>query len=225
MPPPKRSILPALREFHFEGITEYSEQVVTRIDTPQLHNMDMIFINRIDFHCPQLAQFLNRTPSLIGQLSAVRVRFYDSTVYVRLHTWFSYLVNIHIRCGEPNQQLSSVEQVFNSSYHPFSSVKKLCIDHKCPQLVWTIENTLWLELLLPFTAAKRLYLSKEFAPCIAASLQVLVGDRIMEVLPSLEDIFVEDLESSGAFRENIGQFIAARQLSNHPIAISRWFKF
>jgi hypothetical protein len=92
-------------------------------------------------------------------------------------------------------------------------------------LVWkndAIENTLWLQLLLPFTAVKNLYLSKQFAPGIAAALQELVGTRITEVLPCLQNIFVEKLRPSGPFQENIGQFVAARRLSDHPIAISDW---
>ena len=43
-----------------------------------------------------------------------------------------------------------------------------------------------------------------------------------EVLPSLQNIFVMGLEPSGSIRENIGQFVAARELSNHTIAISVW---
>jgi hypothetical protein len=87
-----------------------------------------------------------------------------------------------------------------------------------------IENTLWLQPLLPFTAVKNLYLDKEFAPGIAVALQELVGDRITEVLPSLQNIFVDRLEPWGPFQENIGQFVAARQLSGHPITISVWDK-
>jgi hypothetical protein len=76
-----------------------------------------------------------------------------------------------------------------------------------------------LQLLLPFTAVMNLYLYKEFAPSIAAALQELAGAGITEVLPSLQNIFVEKLELSGPFQENIGQFVAARQLSGRPIAI------
>jgi hypothetical protein len=79
-----------------------------------------------------------------------------------------------------------------------------------------------LQLLLPFTAVKNLYLSKEFAPDIAAALHELVGGRITEVLPSLQHISVEELEPLGPFQENIGQFVAARQLSDHPVTISYW---
>jgi len=81
-----------------------------------------------------------------------------------------------------------------------------------------------LQLLLPFTAVKDLYLSKEFAPGIAAALQELVGARITEVLPSLQNIFMEGLEPSGPLQEIIGRFVAARLLSDHPIAISAWHK-
>ena len=70
---------------------------------------------------------------------------------------------------------------------------------------------------------KNLYLSKQFAPGITAALQELVGGRT-EVLPNLQNVFVERLELSGSFQENIRQLVAARQLTNHPIAISNWNK-
>ena len=87
------------------------------------------------------------------------------------------------------------------------------IGHQSWQPVWksdAIENTLWLQLLLPFTAVKNLYLSKEFAPGIAGALQELVGDRITDMLPSLQNILVDGLrveQSLEPLRENIGQFV------------------
>jgi hypothetical protein len=86
-------------------------------------------------------------------------------------------------------------------------VEVLYIEYQYSELVSkndAIEDTLlWLQLLLPFTAVKNLYLSKEFSPSIAAALQDLVGDRIIEVLPSLQNIFVEGLKPSGPFQEII----------------------
>jgi hypothetical protein len=104
-------------------------------------------------------------------------------------------------------------------------VEDLYIEHEYSKLVWkndSIDNILWLRLLLPFTAVKKFYLSKEFVPGIAAALQELVEDRITEVLSSLQNIFVEGLEPSVPFQKNVGQFVAARQLSDHPIAIYDW---
>ena len=226
LPPPKRSTLPALHLLIFSGVVEYLAELVTRIDTPQLHQMYISFFNQIDFDCSRLAQFIGRTPTL-RTLDEAHLQFDDSTASVKLRSWMSQsnLVDllIYISCSEPDWQLSSIEQVCSSSSHPLSTVEDLYIEHQYSQLVWkndAIENTLWLELFLPFTAVKNLYLSKRFAPGIAAALQELVGARITEVFPSLQNIFVERLEPLGPFQENIGQFVIARQLSGHPVAIS-----
>jgi hypothetical protein len=197
---------------------------VTCIDTPQLDHMQITFFNQIDFDTPRLAQFINRTPKL-GKRDA-HVRFYDEIVIVGLYPGTSAsIVEIAISCREPDWQLSSIEQVCNSFFHTLSTVEDLYIEHECSELVWeneAIENTLWLQLLLPFPAVQNLYLSKESAPGIAAVLKELVGGRITEVLPNLRNIFVKGLEPSGAFQKNIGQFVDARQLSGHLIAISDW---
>src|SRR6266849_3941382 len=221
-PPSNRCVIPALNYFHFKGVIEYLEDLVTFIDAPQLNTLNITFFNQIDFNTPQLAQFINRTPS-IRKRDAL-VQFDDIFARVGFPPW-SGILEIAISCKKPDWQLSSVAQVCNSLYHPLSKAEKLYIEHRYSQLVWkndAIENSLWLELLLPFTAVKDLYLSKEFAPGIAAALQELVGGRITEVLLNLENIFVEELEPSGPFQEKIGEFVAARQLSGHPIAISFW---
>jgi len=98
-------------------------------------------------------------------------------------------------------------------------IEDLFIEHRYSRLVWkndAIENTLWLELLLPFRAVKNLYLFKEFGPGIAVALREIVGT---EVLPSLQSIFVDGLEPPGPLQENIRQFVAARELSGHSIII------
>jgi hypothetical protein len=232
LPLPKRSVLHALRELIFRGVTEYLEDLVTRIDTPQLDYMLITFFNQIDFDCPRLVQFINRTPTLtIKPLDEAHVQLYGSAASVGLRSRTSKRDQlwIEISCREPDWQLSSIEQICNSSLPPLSTVEELYIERDPLERVSqidAIENTLWLQLLLPFTAVKNLYLSKEFAPAIAAALQELVGGRITEVsrLPSLQNIFVEGLEPLGPFQEKIGQFIAARQLSGHYIATSGWDK-
>jgi hypothetical protein len=224
-PPSKRSVIPALDYFRFKGVIEYLEDLVTFIDAPQLNTFYITFFNQIDFDIPRLAQFINRTPT-IRTLDEAHVQFDDYFASVGLPPGPGTL-QITISCREPDWQLSSIEQVCNSSLHPISTVEVLYIEHEYSQLVWkndAIENTLWLQLLLPFTAVKDLYLSREFAPGIAAALQELVGARITDVLPSLQNIFMEGLEPSGPLQESIGRFVAARLLSDHPIAVSAWDK-
>jgi hypothetical protein len=221
-PRSKRSVIPALTSLHFKGVIEYLEDLVTGIDTPQLDDTRINFFNQIDFNIPRLAQFINRSPKLEERYAIVQL--YDHSARIELLPSPGNL-EIAISCREPDWQLSSIEQVCNSSLHPLSTVDYLYIEHHRSGLVWkddAIENTLWLRLLLPFTAVKNLFLSKEFAPGIAAALKELVGGRMTEVLPSLQNIFVGALEPSGPVQKDIGQFVAARQLSDHPITISVW---
>jgi hypothetical protein len=85
-----------------------------------------------------------------------------------------------------------------------------------------LENRHWLEFFHRFTTVKNLYISREFVPRIAPTLQELVGERVNEVLPNLQSIFLEDIQESGFVPEDLRQFIAARQLSSRPITISHW---
>jgi hypothetical protein len=85
-----------------------------------------------------------------------------------------------------------------------------------------VEITLWLDLLRSFVAVKNLYLSDEFGPRIAPALQALVGGRTTEGLPTLENVFLQGFQPSGPLHEGIERFVAARRLTSHPVAISRW---
>ena len=241
-PPQKCSILPALAKFYFEGPIEYLEQLVARIDTPQLEKMSIFFFYRFNFnfYCPRLVQFVNRTPTLraLGD-SEAHVQFHErmAVVILRYRASKSSLDGLCIESlyREIHRQLSFINRSVTPPLHFLSTVEDLYFDHRSWDVDWEeledeappIGNDLWFELLLPFFAAKNLYLSEEFAPDIAASLQEFVGDRLTEVLPKLQHIFVEKLEPSGPIRENIGKFVAARQLSSHSqaIVISVWDRF
>jgi hypothetical protein len=85
-----------------------------------------------------------------------------------------------------------------------------------------IEDMKWLEIFHPYAAVRNLYLRKEIAQYIAPALQDLVGERVTDVLPILECIFLEGLEPSGPVEEAIGQFVAARRLLGHPVVVSHW---
>ena len=231
-PPSKRSVTPALNSFLFKGVIEYLEDLVTFIDAPQLKSFSITSVYQIEFGTPRLAEFITCTPTLRA-LDEAYVQFDDSTASIKLgyQTSDVYDLEIAISCKEPDWQLSSVTRVCNpnSPLLPFSNVEDLYITNEYSDPPWEYdENALWSELLLAFTAVKDLYLSKELAPDIAAALQELVGARVIEVLPSLQNIFVEDFRAPDLPRafdlqENIWQFAGARRHAGHPIAISVWF--
>jgi hypothetical protein len=69
---------------------------------------------------------------------------------------------------------------------------------------------------------KELYISYVIMLFIAPVLQELVGERVIEVLPALQTLFLEERFISVPVQEVIEQYVATRQLAGHPIAISRW---
>ena len=228
LPPTTRTVLPILTHFSFNGVCEYLDDLVARIDAPRV-NLDITFFNDIVFDTPQFVQFIGRTPTL-KVLKAARVVFRDHAAFINFSSQTSDYTSLEVKvsCRELDWQVSSLEQVCTSCLPPLSTSEELYIfrdlfPSPCSQD--NIENTVWLELLHPFTAVKNLYLSKEFASHIMPALQELVGVRTAEVLPALQNIFLEGLEASGPVQEGIRQFVTMRQVTSHPIAVSRWVRY
>jgi hypothetical protein len=225
-PPLTRSVLPVLTSFWFKGVCEYLEDLVTRIDAPQLGYLHITLFNQIVFDTPQFIQFISRTP-LLGAFEKAFVILRNNAARVNLlsQTSGSRMLNMNIPCMELDWQVSSMEQVCTSCLPPLPALEDLYI-YENPEWppVWqdNIENTLWLELLQPFTGVKNLYLSEKFASRIIPALQELTGGRTTEVLPTLENIFLEELQPSRIVQEGIQQFIATRQVTSRPVAVSRW---
>ena len=223
--PPTRMVFPVLTLFWFRGVSEYLDDLVVRIDAPLLEMLDIMFFNQILFDTPQLVQFISRTPALKAPETA-HVMFEDGGAWVRLSSRASDFTDftVEIPCQNSDWQVSALEQVCTSCLPPLSTLEDLYI-YESPYLYpkWqdNIENSLWLELFQPFTAVKNLYLSKEFEPRIMPSLQELVGERMAEVLPTLQNLFLEGLDTSRPIPKASEQFVARRQASQ-PIAVSRW---
>jgi hypothetical protein len=127
-----------------------------------------------------------------------------------------------------NFRVSSVAQVCTLSLsQAFSAaVERLYIydDYANWQGYIRVEKSHWLELLCPFTSVKSLYLSRVNVRRIAFALQELVGERVAEVLPALQTLFLEDLNLSGPVQEAIWSFVSGRQFSGRPVAVSLWNK-
>ena len=222
-PRPTHLVLPILKRFSFKGVTEYLDDLVTHINTPQLSSLYITFFNQIVFDTPQLVQFISRTPTL-KLLEKARLSIDADAASIELNSraaGYGFFEGIHVKvpCKELDWQISSLEQICTLCLPPLSMLEVLYI---CEHRPWerhcqdNIENTLWLELLHPFTGVKNLYLSAEFTHRIAPALKELDGGRATEVLPALENLF---LEEPG---HGIGQFVATRRVTGHSIAALRW---
>ena len=226
LPPSTRFALPVLKHFDFKGVSEYLEDLLTDIDAPQLKKLRITFFNDVVFDTPQLIQFISRTP-ISSALENAYIALEDGTARVTF-LYGSVKLEVVIWCEGLDWQLSSLEQVCTSCLPFLSMLKDLYIDeYEYLKADWEdkIEHRLWLGLLHPFTTVKNLYISEKIGLLIGPALQELVEGRTTEALPTLENIFLEGLDSSGHVQKDIGQFVAARQVSSHPVTISRWANF
>ena len=225
-PPTTPFVLPVLTEFRFKGVCEYLDDLVARFDSPQLNRLGVTLFNQIVLDTPQFIQFIIRTPTLKA-FEKAEVSYNHKDASIKLSSRTSS-IDVRIRCKELDWQFSSLEQVCTSCLPPLSTLADLYIFEYIfwPQY-WrdNIDNTLWSELLHPFTGVKNLYLSEKFARRIVPALQELVGGRTTEVLPALENIFLQGFKLSKHVhnvQEGIGHFVSTRQAIGHPIAVSGW---
>jgi hypothetical protein len=219
LPLTTRSVLPALMCFRFRGVGEYLEDLTSRVDVPRLNNVSINFAHEIGFDNPQLAQFIGRTPALKAPDEA-HIIFDDGAGWVTLSSKGSSgpgQFNVEISCGALESQLPALTRVCDLSLPPLFTVEDLYIcENAGSRLNWDypMESEEWLELLKPFTSVKNLYLSDDLRQRIAPALRLLVEDRVAEVLPTLESIFLEGPQPSGPCKEGIGQFISPEHPPN-----------
>ena len=228
---PTHTVLPNLKDFQFKGVIKYFEIFVARINAPQLYRLstkffDDIVFHDIDFSTPELNQFISCMP-IFGTCDEARFIFDRRRDSLLLRLCQSHPEPSDRRMVEVEilsfQQLSTMVRICILSLRPPLTIENLYI---CEVLYSRFrsrdENTEWLDLLLPFTAVKNLYVSKEFARHIALALQEITRGGRTEVLSTLHNIYLEGSPPSVTVEEGIRQFISARQLTNHPVAISSW---
>jgi hypothetical protein len=219
-PPSTRSVLPALTRLTFRGYGEDLEILKAQLDTPLLNRLSVTFFNpdHIHFYTTQLARFIDHAPRFRANDEA-NIVFFDSDVTVKLASRVigheSPVVSIRTKWS-----VSTLAHIC-TSFPPLSTVGRLYIyeiGHVDAGEAFT-QQFHWLEILSTFAAVKNIYISQLFAPRIVSKLQELVGGGA-EVLPFLQNIFIEGLRQSGLIRE---LFAAARQRSGRgPINISHW---
>jgi len=140
------------------------------------------------------------------------------------------LLSLRIRCRKLEWQLSSLSQVCNSVLLVLSALGMEYLNlgpnfsraYPLPIKLDDMDNTQWLEILHPFANVKDLHLSEEVSTWIAPALQELAGEQVTEILPTLQNIFLDSVYSEHEpVPKAIWEFVAARQLSGYPVAIHR----
>jgi hypothetical protein len=216
-----RSAIPSLLCFDFEGVSEYLEALVARIDTPVLGRLGITIFRQPTFDTTQLLWFLSRIPKM-QELDKARVKLDNPEVWIDFSSSDLSAFRLGISSNEPERHFPCLVQFFGLPFNPLPTLESLYIVAYpyLQQYRWDrVENAQWLELLRPFVAVKNLHLFKEVTLRIAPALKELVGERATEVFPTLQNVFLEPLPTQPVYSAMI-QFGAARQLSGHPIHIS-----
>ena len=229
-PLPTRILLPALTHLCFQGVPEYMEDLVAQIDAPLLESMVMELSYQEVPDVSELAKFVRRADKL-SLIDRAEVIFESRSIYIKLsQELLEGIVNpktlrLYPACLESDLRFSYLAQFCASCLPNLTLFESLQIRvpfyHRWEDII-VDPGPQWLELLRPFNPVKKLYLSKYVAPHVTQTLRGLSAERVMEVLPALEKVFVSNLETLGPVREAISAFVDARQLSGHPVLIGDW---
>ena len=219
-----RTVLHALTTLWFSGDTKYLEDIISQIHAPLLNDIDITLFDLSTFHAPQFVQFISRT-EMLNALNRATVRLHRSCVEVTLSS-------DNLRVDQPSIRLRAS---WLTSYLQLIFLVPLC--RSClPLPLLSILEYLdiyvhvyhwqhdahpdqWLELLGLFTSVKSLSLFDGLILPVMTALGGLVGGRVLEVLPVLQNVHLHWGESSAHLQKSVAQFVAARKLSGHPVAI------
>ncbi|KAH9170283.1 hypothetical protein EDB89DRAFT_2230720 [Lactarius sanguifluus] len=211
-PPLTRAVLPALTYFYIKGAIQYLEDLVARIDCPQLKWISIHYLNQfVGSQVTQIAQFIHRTVGhWITPSTHANVLFSRDRVIFDLNDRHCGMAFFH---KKRYWQVSHMTQVLIQFSATLSDVVHLELGLEDHQLQGT-GDVEWLHLLHQFSTVQVLHVSPKLAGHVARVLENITGAMIAEVLPSLRLICLEDqLELS------IEKFVAARRLSGRPVIV------
>ena len=226
-------VLHNLTQFWFQGVSEYLEGFVAHIDAPLLHSVRITLSNLLPFDISELPQFINRSEKF-RSLNPTRadLAFSTNTVEFTLssqtetETADGIMLALSISFREPFWPLS-LSHVFGLSLPPLATAERLDIRmeaHWSRRFRWQHDpqNIQWIYLLRPFTAVKNLYLFEAAARRVVPALEEAAKGTVYNVLPALQNIFLQGLQPTWPAKEATGLFASARQPSGRAITVHRW---
>ena len=121
-PPPTPAVLPVLMQFEFKGVSEYLEDLVVQIDTPNLVTLKIQLFMDFMFNIPQLSKFIVRTEGT-KSLNSAQIVFHSSAIEITV----GHAIKLEIICREPDWRASSMVQVCSQLSRLLSHVEQIHI--------------------------------------------------------------------------------------------------
>jgi F-box-like len=194
-----RTILPALTQFKFMGVYAYLEDLLARIDAPQLKTLKITFRQ-----CPADTRQVVSHSQTLGPFHRAKVTFSLTSVDIQLYpseeTDPPTTFELSLCEVELGQQIASLAQLCTLSSPLLSSVTELDIesDESFSHLVEEdlevlMDNPEWLVFFHSFVVVRYLSLNYEIQSCIVSSLRSLLGDTeesMTKILPNFRNLFL-----------------------------------
>jgi hypothetical protein len=222
--------LPALTEFQFRGDNEYLEDLIAKIDTPNVERFNVTLFDQGTFDLPQLIEFICRTEELMSSPHRTSIYLLECGFSITHHFGSSPFA------GQRTFQLQI-------SFHELTLLMKL-LTHVCRQLSPLLSNvgwlnieanvkafdwldqtdaTQWLGLFFQFGGVRKLELIHYQVQSAALALEQSASNTdlgLWEVLPSLRDLHLRGFDNL-MHPVRMESFLAARQRSDRAVALHR----
>ncbi len=215
--PEMRTVLPALTKLDVEGVDRYVEDLIARIDTPQLKVINIRYANwPDDSQIVQLVKFMDRSLGLNPALFRRAQVSLDGRHFSFISADSSYdPFSITIACEVSDWHLPDLTRVFRLFFAISSHTASL-------DLYWydrrweedEPDDAEWLQLLHLFPALRWLCAQKESSMFVARTLENTAGEMVHEFLPFLELLCLQDQPES-----SVEKFLAIRRDSGRPVTV------
>jgi hypothetical protein len=211
------------------GVSEYSEDLLARIDFPQLEILfihwwlhHVVFdsdIRQVIHHSRMLGPFSNAEVTVLNKFHSVGIQFYRPE-----GTNPPKKVELEIHGKGPGWHYPSITQLCNRSLSLLSSVPELTIltDDFLVHAPASLDHIGWPELFYLLTGVRTLRLSGGAASRILYWLEGLTGESVTDVLPALRNLYVDEHALCPGCAIDFQQqqnFVAARQHFGQPVTV------
>ncbi|KAH9971519.1 hypothetical protein BGW80DRAFT_443331 [Lactifluus volemus] len=229
-PSPTRAVLPALTEFKFHGVNEYSEDLLARIAVPQLETLSVMYEH--EPHVFDISQVISHSLPL-GPFHHAEVTFSSLRIGIGLYqseeTYSLKTFKLSFDQSAPGYEAESIAQMCTLS-PLLPSVTELDIgsdlsfsglDFK--DLEDLRDQSVWLALFHLFPSVRTLRLSSHIRPFVVSFiLSSLLGEGANDVLPELQNLYLTDRGRRDEPEERaIELLIAASQNTDHNVTVHR----
>jgi hypothetical protein len=218
-PPPPHTILPVLTTLTFKGVHEYLYHIFSHISAPLLDSVKIEFFNSAVFDSSQISPFIGRTGTFEAFKHAhvlLRRDLLHISLSLQAGATGSRTLLMSVKCRHSVWRLQSLTHTYERPLLTnFDPLKR-----SWPHWRHHMSNSNRIHLLRLFPALETMRISQDLALCLGMALKGLGGEQATEILPALQYLFIDGL--GPPVDEGVGKFVAARQLSGHPIVVQCW---